>query len=186
LYDGEVLGRDDQFSPIDGNAPLGGQGAPVDGLPCNTLGVRYHHHAHLSIYVNAAQFAVPDVIGLKDPGPEVNGFTSKYTCVYDLHTHDASGLIHVEAQTPDLLTLGQLFDIWGQTLSATNVAGFSGQVQAYIANAPAALGPTTASNYVLYTGDLRSITLVPHSAIVLEVGPPYLLPPYIPAIQFRY
>ncbi len=186
MFDGQVLGRDDQFTPIDGDAALGGQGLPVDGIPCNTLGTKYHNHVHLSIYVNGQQFAVPDVIGMKNPGPEVNGFTIKYDCVYELHTHDASGLIHVEAQTPDLFNLGQLFDIWGQPLSSSNVAGFSGQVQIYIASASAPVGPATATNYVAYTGDLRSIPFVPHNAIVVEVGPPFVLPPFIPAIKFRY
>jgi len=162
---------------------------PVDGIPCNTLGTKYHNHIHLSIYVNGVQFAVPDVIGMKDPGPEVNGFTIKYACVYDLHTHDASGLIHIEAQTLDLFNLGQLFDIWGQTLSSNpaNVAGFTGQqVQVYIASASAPVGPATATNYVAYTGELRSIPFAPHNAIVVEVGPPFVVPPYIPAIKFRY
>lgn len=150
------------------------------------MGVLYHHHIHLSIYVNGQQIAVPDVIGMINPGQEIKGFTNTYTCVYELHTHDASGLIHIEAQTTGLFTLGQLFDVWGQTLSSSNVGGFSGQVQAYVATAPVAIGPTTATNYVPYTGDLRSITFVPHDAIVLEVGPPYIVPPYIPAITYRY
>jgi hypothetical protein len=46
-------------------------------------------------------------------------------CFYTIHTHDKSGKIHVEAAAPGTFTLGQLFAIWGQSLTNTNIAGLT-------------------------------------------------------------
>jgi hypothetical protein len=95
-------------------------------------------------------------------------------CLYWIHTHDASGIIHVEAPTlaPEGGTsynLGMLFDIWGQDLSASDVAGLHGPVTAFV-------------NGLKYDGDLHQIPLSSHNQITLEVGkvvtpPNYLFPP---------
>src|SRR5438128_1856412 len=43
-----------------GDTATGGQGQQVAGLNCLAqLGVPYHHHAHLSIFINGQQLAVP-------------------------------------------------------------------------------------------------------------------------------
>ena len=55
-----------------------------------------------------------------------NGFAIYGDCDYPLHTHDTSGKIHVEADAPSTFTLGQLFAIWGQPLSYSNIAGIIG------------------------------------------------------------
>ncbi len=184
LRNGEVLGVDDKFVPADGDAMLGGQGQPVDGITCGAEKTLYHHHIHLSIYVNGVQYATPDTIGMFQPGQERGGFTYTWKCLYALHTHDASGIIHIEGASAAPYTLLNLFDIWGQTLMYSDIAGFNGQVQIYIATAPA--GSLLASNYVQYTGPIDNIAFGQHDAIALEVGPPYIVPPYIPAIKFPY
>lgn len=77
-------------------------------------GTAQHIHAHLDIYVNGKAVEVPADIGIPPDG----GITP-------LHTHDASGIIHVES--PDakaVYTLGQFFDIWGVQLTATSVGGY--------------------------------------------------------------
>ena len=87
-------------------------------------------------------------------------------CLYWLHTHTNDGIIHVESPVFKTFTLGQFFDIWGQPLTATNVAGVKvkkGDVHAYVDGKP-------------YTGDLRKIELTQHADIVLEAGPPYHTP----------
>ena len=65
--------------------------------------------------------------------PQYIGFAPNLAggCLYWIHTHDASGIIHIEA--PDInppqggpYTLGMLFDIWGQPLDRNNVAGLIG------------------------------------------------------------
>src|SRR5258708_5443270 len=60
--------------------------AQIDGIPCEqTEQLSYHVHAHLTIIVNGQPVVVPANIGI--PGGR---------CVYWLHTHDTSGIIHVE------------------------------------------------------------------------------------------
>jgi len=86
-----------------------------------------HVHPHLAIFYNGKQIQVPQFIGF---APSLAG-----SCLYWIHTHDASGVIHIEA--PDLsppqggpFTLGMLFDIWGQPLQPDDVAGLKGDVTA--------------------------------------------------------
>lgn len=148
--------------------PHGGLGQPVDGIQCATQEfVTLHVHSHLAIFNHGKQIQVPRGIGLAPVPPS--------GCLYWLHTHDASGIIHVEAPRLNApggkpFALGMFFDIWGQPLTRTNVAGIVGPVTAYV-------------DGVKYDGDLRAIPLLAHQQIVLEVGTPtppapyYLFPP---------
>jgi hypothetical protein len=160
LVDGGTIGAQ-HFQ--DGNSPAGGQGDSVDGISClGVEGQALHIHSHLAIFDQGKQMQVPRYVGMK---PTVSG-----GCLYWIHTHDYSGIIHVE--TPDVVapegngqyTLGMLFDIWGEPLGPNGVAGFDGPVTAYVNGAP-------------YSGDLRSIPLISHQQIVLEVGTPVVPPP---------
>jgi hypothetical protein len=147
------------------NTPAGGHGQPVDGITCLGMeGSGLHVHTHLSLYDNGKQIQIPKLIGFT-ANPNMPGGG----CLYWIHTHDASGIIHVEApevQSPQggPYTLGMLFDIWGEPLSTTGIAGFDGPVTAYV-------------NGAAYTGDLRNIPLLSHQQIVLEVGQPVVPPP---------
>lgn len=138
----------------------------IDGVSCDSLEhTDFHIHAHLVIRVSGESQVVPEGIGIHD------------TCLYWLHTHRASGIIHVEAPADAQVTLGTFFDIWGQPLSATQVAGW-----------PA--GPE-ASVFVFvngegYTGDPRMIRLKDLENIELQVGPAPLEPlPYEFSPDFR-
>lgn len=150
-----------------GNTPQGGQGDPVDGIPCETNEVvTYHIHAHLSLFVNGAQRAIPRAIGVINPQDtdSTGTFVLAGSCFYWLHTHDASGVVHIEMPSQADVTLGQFFDIWGQPLSTANVAGFEGTVTVYVDGEP-------------YTDDPRAIKFAPHQEITLEVGEPLVTPP---------
>ncbi|MDQ6826627.1 MAG: hypothetical protein M3Z14_05425 [Candidatus Eremiobacteraeota bacterium] len=182
IYYGHVIGLDNTFSPVDGD---GGSGNTIDGVPCDNGAIPYHFHAHVSLLINGNRLAIPDAIGLHYPGVEgTNGLTFATLCYYHLHTHDATGLIHIEASVPTTFTLGQLFAVWGQPLSSTNVAGYSGTVKAYTATAasPGYLKQTGA--YSPYTGDLQALQFASHQEIVLEVGPTFVDPANLPAIIF--
>jgi hypothetical protein len=140
----------------------GGRGQAIDGVGCGSMEYgTFHVHTHLAIFFNGKQMQVPQYIGF---APDVTG-----GCLYWLHTHDASGIIHIEA--PDIsppqggpYTLGMLFAIWGQPLEREDVAGLVGPVTAYI-------------NGTKYDGDLHAIPLGAHQQIVLEVGTPVVPPP---------
>jgi len=135
------------------------QAAPtIDGIQCvSSEGSVTHTHQHLTIYDKGKPIPVPQGIGVND----VKG------CLFALHTHSPDGVIHVESPSQDQNTLGQLFDIWAQPLSRTQVAsataGHGQQVRAYVGGH-------------LYAGDPRAIPLTPHALITLEVGPPWASP----------
>ena len=150
-----------------GNTPQGGQGQSIGGLSCISGPPAYHHHAHVSLFVRGEQLAIPPGVGIGDP-MRTNGYVSfnPTKCFYEMHTHDASGIIHLHANAGQArpLTLGQLFGVWGRTLSREDVAGNAGSVTAYV-------------NQELYAGDLGSIVLSDHTQVTLEVGDPRVKPP---------
>jgi hypothetical protein len=103
-----------------GNTASGGDGSPVDGIECLlNMPEDYHVHAYVGVYLNGELLAVPSSVGMVTRTPDPR-------CYYAIHTHDMSGKIHVESGAPGTFTLGQLFNIWGQPLSDTNVAGLTG------------------------------------------------------------
>ena len=147
----------------------------------------YHVHAYLGILVNGTQVALPDQIGLYEPGAIANGYTSTAHCYYYIHTHDASGMVHIEAPpsiplNSSIYSLEDVLDIWGFTVGPDNIGPFDGQVRAFVARVP--LRTLTASNYTEFTGDPNTIALYSHEAIWLEVGPAFVVPPQLPAVTF--
>lgn len=144
------------------NAPAAARGmatgATVDGIGCQTdEQVAYHIHSHLAIFDNGEQQTVPRGIGIPGPQQVQNGFVESGKCFYWLHTHDTTGVVHVESPTRRTYTLGQFFDIWGQPLSGSQVGGTTGKLTAFV-------------NGKQFSGDPRSIVLTPHKVIQLDVG----------------
>ncbi len=184
VYYGHIIGLDDTFSPVDGDTSSGGNGATIDGVPCDNSPIPYHIHTHVSLLINGKRLAVPDAIGLHYPSAETNGITYATICYYHLHTHDATGLIHVEAPAPTTFTLGELFAVWGQPLSWTGVAGHNGTVKVYVATAKSPGYLEQTGSYSAYAGNLAALPFASHKEIVLEVGPTFIDPPNIPAIIF--
>lgn len=163
LADGQAVGTP-HFRIFD--LPAGGRGQPVDGINClSEEGQALHIHSHVALFDNGKQLQIPRFIGYA-PNPS----SPSTACLYWIHTHDTSGIIHVE--TPQVqppsggahYTLGMLFDIWGQPLTSDGVAGLKGPVTAYV-------------NGAKYDGDLRAIPLMSHQQITLEVGTPLVPPP---------
>jgi hypothetical protein len=135
-----------------GNTSTGGTGSPVDGLICApNMSALYHVHSHLAIFKDGQWLAMPANVGILSQ------------CDYEMHTHDQTGIIHIETPTFKRFTLGQFFDIWGQPLSSTNVAGVTGNVVAYI---------NDNGDSRRYMGDLRDIELTSLRDITLQIGTP--------------
>ena len=141
----------------DGDTSTGGLGQPVDGLSCGGMVETYHVHAHLSIFLGGQALAVPPEVGIVE-------LTATSTCHYNIHTHDASGRLHVEAAQPDRFTLGQFFHIWGQPLARDDIAGLVGL--------PVVVYVTDDGVVSEYTGDLAEIELRSHRLITIQVGMP--------------
>lgn len=152
-----------RFEP--GDTPKGGHGQTIDGIEGSSHEMlQVHVHAHLSLFYKGQQIAVPYAIGIVRPFQVDNGFVGTGSGIYWLHTHDATGIIHVESPDSRTYTLGQFFDIWGQPLDAANVAGLEGPVHAFVDGKP-------------FTGAVRGIVLAAHTQITLEVGSPRVAPP---------
>lgn len=131
--------------------------APVDGVGC-AASVVYHIHAMLSVYQDGQRLALPDSIG-RVPG-----------CNYEMHTHDGSGVMHIETNQAKTFTLGQFFALWGQSVSAASVAGLPGTPTYYIVDK---------EKVARFTGDPSTITLDAHREIVIVTGtPPAQVPRY--------
>lgn len=184
---GSVTGADNTFSPSDGDTASGGQGQTVDGIPCLATMDESHYHVHvfLGFVVNGVLTALPDGTGMKNPGADSGGVVSTATCFYYLHTHDASGVIHIEdpstaSRTTSLHTLGQYLDIWGHSLSGMTVytsgARYQGEGDQTISN----------STYSRYTSDPRTIPLYAHEVIWVISGSPSYTASQLPSVHFSY
>src|SRR5439155_474484 len=97
-------------------------------------GLAEHIHSHLDIYVNGSPVTVPAAIGIVDPVPDPDEGIASATFIYSpLHTHDASGIIHVEASAPPLtMTLGQFFDVWQVRLGGGCLGATCGGLRAWV------------------------------------------------------
>jgi hypothetical protein len=162
LGQGVTIGRV-MFAP--GDTDAGGHGQVIDGIEGSSQEMlKQHIHAHLSLFYKGEQIAIPEGIGIIKPFREENGFVGGGVGFYWLHTHDATGIIHVESPDNRKYTLGNFFDVWGEPLAADNVAGLKGKLQIFVDNKP-------------YSGKPRDIVLTAHGQITLVVGEPPVSPP---------
>ena len=123
-------------------------GQPVNGIEClGSEQLKFHDHAHLSIFVDGAQRTVPAFIGIAPDG----------SCLYWLHSHTPDGIIHMESPVQRSFTLADYFDIWGQPLSSTQVGPAKGTETAFV-------------DGKRFNGDPRTIKLAEHANIQLDVG----------------
>jgi hypothetical protein len=162
LAQGTQVGKT-MFEP--GDTARGGNGQPVDGIEGSSHEMlKVHVHAHLALFYKGEQVAIPQGIGIVKPFREENGFVGSGQGFYWLHTHDATGVIHIESPDDRQYTLGNFFNIWGQPLDAGNVAGLKGKVSAFVDGKP-------------YAGKVREIKLGAHTQVTLVVGAPPVTPP---------
>ncbi len=111
-----------------------------------------HIHQHLDILVNGKPVTVAAGIGINP----IARFISP------LHTHDVSGVLHVESDVVRDFTLGQFFDVWGVRLSRDCVGGYC------------AKGADTLRVFVdgkPVNGDPRNVVLREHQEIAVIYGP---------------
>jgi hypothetical protein len=107
-----AVGRD---TPPPWNAPADAAAAVrAAGLPMlSQEGTVIHIHAHLDVSVNGQPVEVPAGIGIDPSGHGIS----------PLHTHNATGVIHIESQAKRAFTLGEFFTEWDVSLSPDNVGG---------------------------------------------------------------
>jgi len=120
-----------------------------------------HYHAHLSILYEGNELNLPANIGIQS------------NCFYWLHTHDTTGVIHIEAPKAEAnhtFTLGDFFNVMNKPLSKTQVADITltgdQKLLVYIDGKVQPDGT-----------DPRKVPLKAHEQIVLEITPPTVDPP---------
>ena len=117
---------------------------PIDAIECGQMEyATFHIHAHLDVFVDGRHIPVPASIGIEDN-----------TCLYWLHTHDASGIIHVESPQTRDFTLSEFLDIWRSTGSTQPPGG----------------EPMIFVNGLEVHTDLADVKLHAHDEIVLVYG----------------
>ena len=100
--------------PANNGTQLGARLASL-GLPALAQeGTALHIHAHLDVFVNGRRVVVPAGIGIDPEGRFIS----------PLHTHDATGIVHVESPTVRSFTLGEVFGVWGVRLNRRCVGGY--------------------------------------------------------------
>ena len=139
-------------APWPRNANLLGARLAALGLPAlGAEGTALHIHQHLDIYVAGKHLVVPAGVGI-DPDLRF---------ISPLHTHDESGVMHVESPTVRKFTLGEFFGVWGVRLDASHLGGYAAgggkELRAYV-------------NGRRVDGDPGKIVLEPHQEIVLAFG----------------
>ena len=120
----------------------------------------FHIHQHLDLFVNGATVQVPQNIGI------IGG-----TGLAFIHTHDASGVIHVESPTVRQYTLGNLFDVWGVLFTKDCLGAYcnsgNDKLRVFV-------------NGKAVTGDPRNVPLKNFEEIVVAYGTSQQLPKPIP------
>lgn len=128
------------------------------GLPAlSQEALAFHIHQHLEMYIHGHPVAVPANVGINSQA----GFISIF------HTHETSGVLHVESPEQTDFTLGQFYDEWGVRFSQTclggNCADASNKLIVFANGKPV-------------TGDPRQYKLKAHDEIVVAFGADAELP----------
>jgi uncharacterized C2H2 Zn-finger protein len=131
----------------------------IDGIQCNpSEQLLFHVHAHLDININGQYYLVPAQIGIAN------------ACYFWLHTHDVSGIIHIESPVNKDFTLGQFFDIWSKTFNNGQIKFDNHQIFNYVASSSHPLNVYVNGTKVPSTLNYRDIKLHAHDEIAIIYG----------------
>ena len=119
----------------------------LDLKPLSTEGSVIHIHQHLDVYVNGKKVTVPALVGIDT----TNGFLT------ELHTHDTSGVLHVESDTNRTYVLGQFFGEWGVKLTSNCLGTFCGKLKWWV-------------DGTRMVGNPAQLVLKKHQEIVIAAG----------------
>ena len=147
-------------APWPANAAKSAARATALGLPAE--GRTMHEHANVQIFINGQQQTVPTDIGI-DTGAGT---------IQSIHTHDDTGVVHLESSQSRTFTLGEFFGVWGVRFTPSCVGGYcndgQNQIRVYV-------------NGEEQTGTASDIPLDDQSVIVVTFGTQKQLPDPIPS-----
>ena len=87
-------------------------------LTCTTdMATKFHIHPHLEIIINNQKQETPANIGIA------------YTCMNALHTHDTSGIIHVESPEIRDFILADFFAVWNKPFNKDQILDYKVDAQ---------------------------------------------------------
>jgi hypothetical protein len=112
--------------------------------------------------VNGHHLTVPALIGINEQQRYLD----------PLHTHDPSGIIHIESPTKTDYTLGQFFAVWGVRLTRNCIGGLCTSTGKQL---------RTWVNGKLVKDNASRIVLQAHQEIVLAYGTAAQIPAKIPS-----
>ncbi len=116
------------------------------GLPTGSS-EKFHIHAQVNVYNQGLLITLPADVGID----------KRHHVETTIHTHDATGIVHMEAPRPYRYTLGDLFAIWGVRFGAGTLGALqddgTNRVWVYV-NGKRIADP---ARYVLRNGDDVSI-----------------------------
>jgi hypothetical protein len=134
-------------APSDVTAAVSAAGLPM----LSSEGTAEHIHVHLDVYVDGKPVTVPALVGIDESAQQIS----------PLHTHDTSGVIHIESPVQTDFTLGQFMTEWQVSTSADHLGGNttdqSHTLTAYV-------------NGKAVSGDPAAIVLHAHDEIALVYG----------------
>src|SRR5713226_8895244 len=145
------------FAIIQNQAPANAAYPPIDKVSClSTEQSGTHVHAHVTIYINGTSTPIPANVGIAPDG----------SCLYWLHTHDSTGVIHIEAPSGASATFGNFLAIWEQKF----------QQVGYPSELSSSTGWQVYVNGKPFTGDFHAIPLQAHTLITLALNSPGIKP----------
>jgi hypothetical protein len=108
----------------------------IECLPDGHKNAIVHSHAKLTIVVDSVPELIPSHIG---DTPE---------CMAEVHTHDASGTVHIEGVKEKKFTLADFFSVWGKSLQREGYV-LRASVDGVAIDAPESIPLMDATNIVL-------------------------------------
>jgi hypothetical protein len=136
-------------APADVGGAVAAAGLPMLGAE----GTTEHIHVHLDVLENGRAVPVPAGIGIDVKNRRIS----------PLHTHDDSGVIHIESPVKRDFSLGEFFSEWQVSLSQNNIgalrAGDGHTLRVFV-------------NGALRQGNPAAITFAPHDEIAIVYGTP--------------
>ncbi|MBV6701902.1 hypothetical protein [Kitasatospora aureofaciens] len=134
-------------APADVAAAVKAAGLPMLGAE----GTALHIHAHLDVYADGKPVTVPALVGIDESAQRIS----------PLHTHDTTGVIHVESPVNADFSLGQFLTEWQVSASADHLGGLrtdaTHALTAYVDGKPV-------------SGDPAAILLHAHDEVALVYG----------------
>jgi hypothetical protein len=136
-------------APADASARVKAAGLPMLGQEGQVL----HIHSHLDVFVDGKAVTVPAEIGIDLVKQQIS----------PLHTHDTSGVVHIESPVKTDFTLGEFMTEWNVPISKDALGplktGGGKELRLYV-------------NGKEQTGDPAALKLVAHDEIAVVYGAP--------------